>query len=235
MMIAVILAGGMGTRLKSVVPNLPKPMAPVNGRPFMEYQLDYWIDQGVSQFIVSVGYMKEVIMGHFGPSYRSTPISYAVEAKPLGTGGGLLLAARYLSEPFLLLNGDTFFEVDLAGLQKHHTRQQADLTFSLFRTNEVGRYMGIEITETGEIITLNSDNEKYEKLVNGGVYLVNPIIFKNVSYELDQKISFELKIVPDLMTEGIKIYGVEYPGRFIDIGIPADYLRSNTILNISRE
>lgn len=113
MITAIILAGGMGTRLRSAVPDLPKPMAPIHERPFLEHQMDYWIGQGVSRFIVSVGYMKEVIMDHFGASYRATPLTYAIEEEPLGTGGGLLLAAQGLSETFLVLNGDTFFEVDL--------------------------------------------------------------------------------------------------------------------------
>ena len=230
MTIAVILAGGMGTRLKSVVPNLPKPMAPIKGRPFLEYQLNYWVEQRVSGFVVSVGHMKEIIMSHFGTNYRSTPISYAIEEEPLGTGGGMLLAAKRLNEPFLLLNGDTFFEVDLVELLKQHTERKADLTFSLYRTKENSRYMGVEISEIGKIITLNSEREKQGQLVNGGVYMVNPDILKNTQYEEGKKLSLEDDIVPDLMVKGANIFGVEYSGKFIDIGIPADYYRAATIL-----
>ena len=103
----------MGTRLRSAVPDLPKPMAPIKGRPFLEYQMDYWINQGVNQFLISVGYKKEAIVSHFGASYKGAQVKYVMEEQPLGTGGGLLLAAQDLDEPFLLLNGDTFFEADL--------------------------------------------------------------------------------------------------------------------------
>ena len=96
---AIILAGGLGTRLRPAVPNLPKPMAPVNGRPFLEHQIDYWIRQGVRRFVLSVGYMHEAIEGYFGASYRGAEIAYAVERSPLGTGGGLLLAMDDLQGP----------------------------------------------------------------------------------------------------------------------------------------
>ena len=112
---AIILAGGLGTRLRGVVQDLPKAMAPIKDRPFLEYQLDYWIGQGIRHFILSVGYRREVIMKHFGDKYRDVSIEYAVEETPMGTGGGLLLAVEKMKKraPFLLLNGDTFFEVSL--------------------------------------------------------------------------------------------------------------------------
>ena len=111
---AVILAGGLGTRLRSVVSDVPKPMAPVGGRPFLEYQLEYWINQGISRFVLSVGYRHEAITEHFGSRYKGVELEYAVEEQPLGTGGGLLLAAEKLKQdtPFLLLNKDTYFKTD---------------------------------------------------------------------------------------------------------------------------
>jgi D-glycero-alpha-D-manno-heptose 1-phosphate guanylyltransferase len=120
---AIILAGGLGTRLRSAVPDLPKPMAPIAGRPFLAYQLDYWIRQGVDRFVLSVGYRHESIMAYFGAAYRGIAVDYSVEQTPLGTGGGLLLALERLDggqRPFLLLNGDTYFEVDLATLSAFH-------------------------------------------------------------------------------------------------------------------
>ena len=91
---AVILAGGLGTRLRSIIPNLPKPMAPIGDRPFLEYQLDYWIAQGVNRFVLSVGYRHQVIIDYFGNSYKGVEVDYVIEQKPLGTGGALLLAAE---------------------------------------------------------------------------------------------------------------------------------------------
>jgi len=227
---AIILAGGMGTRLRSAVPDLPKPMAPIDGRPFIEHQMDYWIGQGVDRFVVSVGYKKEVIMDHFGTSYRSTPLTYAIEDEPLGTGGGLLLAAQALREPFLVLNGDTFFEVDLAGLLKFHTDHESEWTFSLFRANEVGRYMGMDVKVDGEIVSLKSGTGQPNRLANGGVYLVNPSVLAKTKFVPGQKLSLEDDLIPTFVIQGGKFYGLECSGRFIDIGVPQDYFRAADVL-----
>jgi D-glycero-alpha-D-manno-heptose 1-phosphate guanylyltransferase len=227
---AIILAGGMGTRLRSVVPDLPKPMAPIDGRPFIEHQMDYWIGQGVDRFVVSVGYKKEVIMDHFGTSYRSTPLTYAIEDEPLGTGGGLLLAAQGLREPFLVLNGDTFFEVDLAKLLKFHADHSADWTFSLFRTSEVGRYMGIKVKSDGEIDSLKSGTGEKGRLANGGVYLVTPSVLGNKAFVPGSRLSLEEDLLPAMEAQGSKLFGLEFSGTFIDIGIPQDYFRAAEVL-----
>lgn len=227
---AIILAGGMGTRLRSAVPDLPKPMAPINGRPFLEYQMDYWIGQGVSRFVVSVGYMKEVIMDHFGDGYRATPLTYAIENEPLGTGGGLLLAARGLNEPFLVLNGDTFFEVDLAELLNFHAEHSSEWTFSLFRANEVGRYMGMDVKADGEIVSLKSGMGELGRLANGGVYLINPSVLPKAKFVLGHKLSLEEDLLPAFVAQGGKLYGLEFPGSFIDIGVPDDYFRAAEVL-----
>ena len=138
---AIILAGGKGTRLKKIVSDVPKPMAPINNRPFLEYLMDYWINQGISKFILSVGYLNEVITNHFGNSYGSAQIEYVFESSPLGTGGGLLLASKDLNESFLLLNGDTFFEVKLSDFYSFHKKHNSEWTMSLFRSFDIERYM----------------------------------------------------------------------------------------------
>lgn len=227
---AIILAGGMGTRLRSAVPDLPKPMAPISGRPFLEHQMDYWIAQGVNQFVVSVGYMKEVIMDHFGSRYRATPLTYALEDEPLGTGGGLLLAAQGLKEPFLVLNGDTFFEVDLDELLGFHAEHASEWTFSLFQTNEVGRYMGMDVKPDGEIVSLKSGMGEPGRLANGGVYLVNPSVLAKSKFVPGHKLSLEVDLLPAFAAQGGKLYGLEFPGSFIDIGVPQDYFRAAEIL-----
>jgi len=228
---AIIIAGGMGTRLRSVVPNIPKPMAPINGRPFIEYQLDYWIGQGVSRFVLSVGYKKDVIMDHLGSRYGSTPLTYAIEEKPLGTGGGLLLAAQGLGEPFLVLNGDTFFEVNLANLSKFHADMSSDWTFSLFRTSEAGRYMGVEVRSDGEIDSLNLGPGKRSHLANGGVYLMNPSVLGNPAFTPGNTFSLEDDLLPASVAQGHKLFGIEFHGTFIDIGTPKDYLQASSLLS----
>ncbi len=229
---AVILAGGLGTRLRDVVPDLPKPMAPINGRPFLERQIDYWIGHGVNHFILSVGYRREVIMAHLGSRYREARIDYSVEETPLGTGGGLLLAIEKLDDrsPFLLLNGDTFFDVKLADLAGVHVAHQSDWTFSLFRTNEAGRYMGMEMDTDGRILSLRSGMAEPGRLANGGVYLVNPDILQSAPWRTGDTLSLEDDLLPALFRAGARLYGFACEGRFIDIGMPEDYLRSAEIL-----
>jgi D-glycero-alpha-D-manno-heptose 1-phosphate guanylyltransferase len=229
---AIILAGGLGTRLRGAVPNLPKPMAPIAGRPFLEYQLDYWISQGVGRFVLSVGYRHEAIVAYFGSAYRGIPIEYAIEAKPLGTGGGLLLAFARIGhvEPFLLLNGDTYFEVDLAELRELHEKKQSDWTFSLFRTSEAGRYMGMEIDQAGRITALRSVRSDPEGLANGGVYFVNPDAVRSIQWMPGDKLSLEEDLLPAALASGERLFGFESHGLFIDIGVPEDYLRAAGVL-----
>ncbi len=230
---AIILAGGLGTRLRSAVPDLPKPMAPVAGRPFLAYQLDYWIGQGVDRFVLSVGYRHEAIVAHFGASYRGVAIDYSIEQAPLGTGGGLLLALDRLTqppEPFLLLNGDTYFEVDLASLQEFHRHKGSEWTFALFRCAEAGRYMGMEVDPEARITALQSGTGTPGRLANGGVYLVSPEAARAGSWKAGDAVSLEDDLLPAAFKGGRRFYGLECAGAFIDIGVPEDYRRAPSLL-----
>ena len=131
---AIILAGGLGTRLRPKVANLPKPMAPICNRPFLEYLMDYWMKEGVKHFHLSTGYMFQKIQAYFGDSYRGVKVSYSVENNPLGTGGGLKLSLIDLDylDNFLLLNGDTFFKVPLKQLINSFNKNNTTLTMCLF-------------------------------------------------------------------------------------------------------
>ena len=230
---AIILAGGLGTRLNSVLSDLPKPLAPINGKPFLEYQMDYWIHQGVDHFVLSVGYLKEKIVDYFGDHYQNIPINYAIEDTPLDTGGGLLKALDFITsdEPILVLNGDTFFEVDLKVINDFHLNRGSIWTFSLFRTKEVGRYMGIHLEPSGKLKFMNQEINDQERLANGGVYLINPSIVKALGYKSGEKISLEKDILKKLSADYTNIYGIEFEGQFIDIGVPDDYKRAAIILN----
>ena len=232
MVTAIILAGGLGTRLRSVVPDLPKPMAPISGRPFLEHQLDYWIKQGVSNFVLSIGYRHEVIVDHFGNRYKDAELDYVIEKTPLGTGGGLLLAAEKVNqdEPFLLLNGDTYFAMDLKKLINFSLTNDADWCFSLFRTHEEGRYMGMDISPQGRITSLKSGTGRSGRLVNGGVYLVNPRALIRERFSPGDKVSLEDNMFPTAMALGQRLMGMEFPGTFIDIGVPEDYHRAPALL-----
>lgn len=207
-------------------------MAPVNGRPFLEYQLDYWLTQGIEHFILSVGYRREVIMSHFGNSYCGARLEYAVEAEPLGTGGGLHVALDLLpgEDPFLLLNGDTFFVVSLARLAAFHAERKSDWTLALFRTNEVGRYMGLEVDQEGRILSLRSETTNANRVANGGVYLISPHILRATSVLPGVRISLEDEIMPRALAAGCRFFGLECEGRFIDIGVPEDYRRAGVFV-----
>ncbi|MEY3289555.1 MAG: hypothetical protein RLZZ419_1797 [Pseudomonadota bacterium] len=229
---AIILAGGLGTRLRSAVPDLPKPMAPISGRPFLEHQLDYWIKQGINHFVLSVGYRHEIIVNHFGDNYKGAKLEYVIEKTPLGTGGGLLLAAEKVSkhEPFLLLNGDTYFAVDLKILSEFSLANDADWCFSLFHTQEEGRYMGIDVSPQGEIISLKSDLASSQQLANGGVYWVNPRALLAERFSSGDKLSLEDDFFVIAMDSGQRLLGIEVSGIFIDIGVPNDYQRAPALL-----
>jgi D-glycero-alpha-D-manno-heptose 1-phosphate guanylyltransferase len=228
--VAVILAGGLGMRLRSVVSNMPKPMAEVLGRPFLEHLMDYWIDQGVSHFILSVGYKKESIARHFSNAYRGIGISYVEEEHPLGTGGGLLLASHNLIKPFLLLNGDSYLNVELFKLVDFHERKNSDWTFSLIRANECNRYGGIEVGCNGQIIAFQSNKSIIGSLVNGGVYYLNPKVLRNSGFILGNKYSLEDEIIPMLITKNRKFFGIEIHSMFLDIGVPNDYFEATNML-----
>jgi D-glycero-alpha-D-manno-heptose 1-phosphate guanylyltransferase len=228
--VAVILAGGLGTRLRSVVSDVPKPMANVLGRPFLEYLMDYWIAQGVSRFIVSVGYKRELIIEHFTNSYRGTEITYVLETHPLGTGGGMLLATQKLKRPFLLLNGDSFFKVELHKLIEFHENKDSEWTLSLFRANERDRYGGVEIDQNGQIHSFRPAKSVIHDLANGGVYYINPNVMRNSNFILGSKYSLEVDILPKLIDEKRKFFGMEFDAQFIDIGIPKDYFEAQSLL-----
>lgn len=237
---AIILAGGFGTRLQPVVSDVPKPMAPIKGRPFLAYQLDYWISQKVTSFIISVGYKHEVIIDYFGNCYQGAKLDYVIESSPLGTGGGLLLAIQKIENEisFLLLNGDTYFAVALQNLISFAHKNDADWCFSLFSTSDKERYLGMNVLPDGKVIALKS---KESSLANGGVYwikrraLLDQWLYSHRKYSrfglgptnmTIRKLSLEDDILPMVLSSGQRLFGIEFSGKFIDIGLPKDYHRS---------
>lgn len=229
---AIILAGGLGTRLREKVPDLPKPMAPINGRPFLEHQMDYWIGQGVTRFILSVGYKHDAISGHFGKHYRNCEIEYAVEHTPLGTGGGMLLAIPLLKsdKPFLVLNGDTFFKVSLQEFLAFHKKQNSDWTLALFKADTPDRYGRIGLGKEGKVEGFSSSKAQVGDSASGGIYLISPDSLKNLPWKAGDNISIESKLLPEFLGCGGRCYGVHFAQEFIDIGLPDDYLRASSIL-----
>lgn len=230
---AIILAGGRGTRLRSVVPDLPKPMAPIHDRPFLEYQLDYWMKQGIQRFIFSVGYKWETIRSYFGRQFKGIEIVYSIEEKPLGTGGGMLqaLKARRYSAPFLVLNGDTMFKVDLAKLKSFHYKKEAKVTIGLLEVPNKGRYNSVQLGQNEKIVAFQArGSNSRSNLVNGGVYLIEDCIWADEQRDSSEELSVEDQLFPGLLTEGLGFYGFISAAPFIDIGIPEDYYSAASIL-----
>ena len=222
---AIILAGGFGTRLQGVVKDVPKPMAPVNGRPFLTYVLDYLIDYQYTKVILSVGYLHEKVEEYFGSSYKSLDISYAVETEPLGTGGGIAYAMSFCDcDNILVINGDTLFKANLFALEQFHAKSQTQLSIVLRHVADTSRYGSVSIDGDGHILCFTEKNNATgEGDINGGIYLIN----KNLLQEIHppKKFSFE----KDLMEKYVRkmyFYAMRSDGYFIDIGIPEDYARA---------
>jgi D-glycero-alpha-D-manno-heptose 1-phosphate guanylyltransferase len=223
---AIVLAGGLGTRLQEAVADVPKPMAPIAERPFLEYLLNYWADQGVDRFILSVGYKWEIIRSHFGSKYKNATVEYSVEEKPMGTGGGVLLALNRLTEkqPSLLLNGDTFFEVSLGNFLEAHNQSKAEISLALNQVTGEKRYDWVILDENNSIEAIEPRSEKLKSgLINGGVYLFSPEVFKSNDWDGTSKLSLENDIIPKAIHKKKKLQGFISSGKFIDIGIPEDY------------
>ena len=229
---AIILAGGLGTRLKAAVPDLPKPMAPINGRPFLEYQLDYWIGQGVSRFVLSGGSRRDSIMSHFGARYNGAHVEYAVEETPLGTGGGLLQAAQMVpkDQRFLVLNGDTFFDVPLMQLKQIHATYRSGWTIALFKADAPDRYGKITLAADGAINAFSSEKAAPGDYANGGIYLLSPDAL--AGFEAGKPASLEQDILPTFIARGGRCFGMPHQGQFFDIGLPHDYYNAANILTV---
>jgi D-glycero-alpha-D-manno-heptose 1-phosphate guanylyltransferase len=231
---AIILAGGKGTRLRAAVPDLPKPLAPVGGRPFLEHQMAYWSSQGVDRFVLSVGYKATMIVDRIGARFGGAEVLYAIEDEPLGTGGAVLLARQKLSanEPFLVLNGDTFFDLPLAELKAAHVEKDSDWTVGLFPTRDTKRFLGVNLGADDRLISLVAPAAEELVWANGGVYLISPGVLDRVATHFEGQVSLEAEIIPALLNLQTAMYGVRHTGRFIDIGIPEDYRRAAEVLSM---
>lgn len=224
---AIILAGGLGTRLRPAVPDLPKCMAPVAGHPFLHYLIDYFHTQGIRRFIFSLGYKHKVIEEFLAGEFAGLPAEYVcvVEEEPLGTGGAVLLSAAHaLSPNVLVLNGDTFFEVDARVLADLHERKNADCTLSLKPMNNMERYGVVDLDEEKRIISFREKNFYPKGLINGGVYALK--IASLPAAPLSGKFSLEKDYLEKLFDDR-PFYGCVQDGYFIDIGIPDDFNKAD--------
>jgi len=231
---AIILAGGFGTRLQTVVNDVPKPMAPINGIPFLSYQLNYLKHYGIDTVILSVGYLHEKIIAFYKNEFNGLKISYVIEEEPLGTGGGIRKAMEQCKDvEALALNGDSFFEVDLNKFQQYHEFKNSSFSLALRKVENASRYGRIEIENDNRITSFQEKNDTPKAgSINAGVYLLDRKLFlqhtpANAKFSIEK--DFFEKEIPTL-----PIYGFEFDGYFIDIGIPEDYTKAQHDLKGSK-
>jgi D-glycero-alpha-D-manno-heptose 1-phosphate guanylyltransferase len=221
---AIILAGGLGTRLRSVLPDLPKAMAPVAGKPFLGWLMGRMLEQGITHIILSLGYRHEAITDYIREGFPGTDVSFSIEQEPLGTGGGIRKACHLAkSDHLLVLNGDTFFDVSLTALARLHVLKKAECTLSLKPMRDINRYGVVECGTDGAIAGFREKQYYAEGLINGGVYLLDRKAF--CSEDLPEKFSFE-KDYLEAFAGKRRFFGHADEGYFIDIGIPEDYERA---------
>lgn len=221
---AIILAGGFGTRLRSVLADVPKPMAPIHDKPFLAYLLDYLQAQGITEVVLSVHYLREQIQAYFKDSYQQMTIRYAIEEQPLGTGGAIIKSLQLVdkNQPVFVLNGDTFLRLNYKVMLLQHHWQAAPLTMALRKIPDCSRY-GVVITEEDKVVAFKEQGTAAAGLINAGVYLLNPTLFNNTA--LPEQFSFERDFLfPQIATLQPRPFIVD--DYFIDIGVPEDYARA---------
>jgi len=218
---AIILAGGLGLRLREILKDIPKPMAPVAGRPFLEYLILQLIRWNIKEIILSVGYMGNIIKSYFSNGEKwGVKISYSPEKKPLGTGGALRMAAQKINDAqFLVMNGDSFFDIDFNALIHFHRKNNALATMGLICIDDASRYGRVETNRNGKVVSFVEKGIKGKGAVNGGIYIFNHEIVDVIP---SGKVSLETEVLPVLI--GQSLYGMMVRSFFVDIGIPKDYL-----------
>lgn len=218
---AVILAGGKGTRLKGIINDLPKPMALVGDRPFLEYLISQLVKWQIKEIILSIGYKKDTIKSYFGNGKQwDVDIIYSEENEPLGTGGAIKKTTEIINaECFIVMNGDSFLDINFDHLISFHNRKCARATIGLACVDNTSRFGKVEINERNEVTGFVEKGIGNRGLINGGVYLFNRSIFRDMP---DGKVSLENDFIHTLVHHGL--YGMKVKGFFVDIGIPQAYV-----------
>lgn len=225
---AIVLAGGLGTRLKTVISEIPKPMAPIGKQPFLFYIFKWLEKHGINRVVLSVGYKWEIIYNEFNDKFNSMELIYSVENYPLGTGGAIALAMTKLKgEEFFIINGDTYFDLNLSNLMSFHKAGKFDFSVALKPMQNFDRYGTVEINEQNRITSFEEKTQKKEGVINGGIYLANTYIKQY--FPIAEKFSFENDFMKNNLDK-LKFGGCVSEDYFIDIGIPEDYQKAQKSL-----
>lgn len=225
---AIVLAGGFGTRLAHVVPDVCKPMAPVAGRPFLRFIMDQLAAAGFDRAVVADGYRREQIEGFFGPAYRGMAIEYSPEDTPLFTGGAVKRAlGRCKSDWVFVLNGDTWLDADFAAMETaaYGAPEGVSSVIAVKRMCDFGRYGTVDVNAAGSLTAFHEKRPCEEGLINAGVYLLR----RDALDAMPEKFSLESDYFERVVADGA-LRAVESSGGFIDIGVPEDYELAQTML-----
>jgi D-glycero-alpha-D-manno-heptose 1-phosphate guanylyltransferase len=226
---AIILAGGKGTRLREVVADRPKVLAPVAGRPFLAYLLDQIERAGVCRVILSTGHMAEQFAEAIGYKHNGLTIEYAHEESPLGTGGAIKFAASKADSPHVLvMNGDSYFDADLVAYTAWHVSGGQDASLLLVEVPDASRFGTVELRPDGEHVAafLEKQGVDCPGLINAGIYLLRREVISRIP---DGPCSIERDVFPGWLDK-LDVRGWVTDGEFIDIGIPTDYERSHDFM-----
>jgi D-glycero-alpha-D-manno-heptose 1-phosphate guanylyltransferase len=230
--IAAILAGGLGTRLRPVLDDSPKVLAPVAQRPFITYLLDQLVAAGIRKTILLTGYQAAQVRETLGSRYGNMTLSYSQEAKPLGTGGALRQALPKLDTgSLLLMNGDSFCEVDLPLLIREHRRREADLSLTLAHVPDAGRFGQVRMNDDGKLIHFGEKQSGTGPgWINAGIYVMERSLVQEIAPDRYQ--SLENDLFPRWI-ECRRSVGFPCTGRFLDIGTPASYASADAFFGMA--
>jgi D-glycero-alpha-D-manno-heptose 1-phosphate guanylyltransferase len=224
----IILAGGLGTRLRSVVADRPKVLAPVAGRPFVAWLLDAAVRGGATRILMSVGYMADAVSEAVGSDWGGIPVDYVREEDPLGTGGAIAAACAHSADPApFVMNGDSFSEVDFDAMAAAHEAADAAVTIAAVSIPDVGRYGALDI-QGGRIVSFLEKGGTGPGLINGGIYRIRTAAMAG----LPERFSLEADWLAPRIAE-LRPLAFRVGGRFIDIGVPDDYARAQQMFGDS--
>ncbi|WP_212003485.1 nucleotidyltransferase family protein [Chitinophaga sp. HK235] len=220
----IVLAGGLGTRLRSAVADKPKCMAPIGDKPFLYFLLQYLHQQGIEHVVLSLGYLSEQVISWCRQTPLPLRVSFSVEQEPLGTGGGIVHALPLLEgDKVFIVNGDTFFDVELQAMAAFNATQHCPLTLALKPMQQFDRYGSIELGPQNKILAFREKQHCDQGLINGGIYFTSASFLNSLS--LPVKFSFEQAVLEPQAAAG-QINGHISDTYFIDIGIPEDYSKA---------
>ncbi|MBN1886774.1 MAG: nucleotidyltransferase family protein [Thermoflexales bacterium] len=226
---ALILAGGLGTRLRALVSDRPKPLAEVEGKPFLAYLLEQLRAAGFCELVLCVGYKAGQIQAYFGDgSAWGVHIDYAVETQRLGTAGAIKNAARFVDGPFLALNGDSYLELNFQDMVNYHRRRRAANprllgSLAAVSVDDASAYGTLELDEAKCIVRFREKEAGGSGWINGGVYVLEPEILDLIPP--GQAVSIEKEIFPQALEQGYALLAYPVAGFFVDIGTPEGYRR----------